>query len=240
MNITPITLDIMTLKDPNVIGEALRAWAFPGPGYGCYSNFDVRPDFVPVSPKEPENRWIVSGMLGRNDDDEVSAEFSHGATAFLAPNGLVVTWYWDGDGLLAFLMRDQFALTNSDCKKSDEWSMEPLMPGLVSFRDFNHMSNHAALAAISHPEFREVNRMSYAIHTLGSLVKFEQLRREAYDIAEEIPSFVITGNTELLRLRVKHLQDNISRIIEKYRNAGDLPILRSAFHILNGIFTPGE
>lgn len=236
MNITPITIDVMSLKEPNRIGEALRAWAFPGPGCGCYSNFDVRPDFVPISPEEPENRWIVAGMLGRNDDDEVSAEYMAGATAYRAPNGLVVAWYWEGDGLLAFLMRDQWALTNSDCKKDYEWTIDLLVPGLVSYRDFGHMSAHETLAAISHPEFQDVNRINLAVHLLSRLDKFRSIRADAYEVASEIPAALLVGNNDVLRSRTQGLQTQIAKVVRKYPNARDIPHLRSALHILEGAF----
>jgi len=120
---------------PNVLGEIMRAWAFPGEGTGCYSNFDVRCDFeeVAATPREFAMLW------GReyNSDDENPNEWGYydveeieAIRWFKHPSGIEMGWHWDGDGMLAFYIpeqEDKFysgVLINSDCKKDYAWEFQ--------------------------------------------------------------------------------------------------------------------
>jgi hypothetical protein len=111
----------------NVLGELLRAWAFIGKGCGCYSNFDVRPEFAraDVTPREFAFLWgryyrpddIVPSDWGYCDGDAISeiAWFKH-------PSGIEMGWHWDGDGCLGFFIpQANIVLRNGDCKKDHEW-----------------------------------------------------------------------------------------------------------------------
>jgi hypothetical protein len=113
-------------KDANGLGEMLRAWAFPGKGYGCYSNFDYRPEFVAqkVTPREFGLLW--GRGFDPNDTDPSSwgycdAEAMKEIRWFKHPNGIEMGWHWDGDGCLAFVIPGIGAIYNSDCKKDYEW-----------------------------------------------------------------------------------------------------------------------
>lgn len=112
--------------DPNVLGEILRCWAFPGEGYGCYSTFDVRAEFVkrPISNREfflimgqPPDEWWDDG-----DVFERASWFAH-------PNGIEVGWFWDGDGTLVFLVPEiDGVLSTTDCKHNNEWRLRRHKP----------------------------------------------------------------------------------------------------------------
>jgi hypothetical protein len=115
----------------DALGEILRAWAFPGDEYGCYSTFDVRPEFVEVSPSEREFRMIMgrgsypdSSDYGAIDGD---SSILKSIQWYRHPNGIEMGWYWDGDGVLAFyvpeIVDDAFngVISNGDCKKDYGW-----------------------------------------------------------------------------------------------------------------------
>jgi hypothetical protein len=122
----------LSIKDhPDGLGEILRAWAFVGDGYGCYSTFELRPEFEEVKPFCHEFKKLFgrpysadTRETGWGDPDpwylERMSWFKH-------PNGIEVGWLWDGDGTLCFYipeLEDDFidgTLTNSDCKKDHGW-----------------------------------------------------------------------------------------------------------------------
>src|SRR6478752_10877569 len=59
--------DDICRHDANALGEILRAWAFPDrKKYGCYSTFDVLPEFVEVKPTKREFELL----LGRDFDPD--------------------------------------------------------------------------------------------------------------------------------------------------------------------------
>jgi hypothetical protein len=122
-------------EHPNAIGEILRAWAFPGDGYGCYSTFELRPEFAPVTPTPRE--FAVLWMRPYDPRDTAPSTMGYcDAEAiteiqwFKHPNGIEVGWYWDGDGTLAFVsdeLADEHytgAVVNGDCKKDNEWRFQ--------------------------------------------------------------------------------------------------------------------
>lgn len=90
------------LDTPDVIGEALRRQTFVGEGLGCYQTFEVGSDWVLMS-IEPDawgtynhryiNRW----------------------------NGIICTFFWDGDGTLRYTFPDGSFVINYDCKCTYDW-----------------------------------------------------------------------------------------------------------------------
>ena len=116
--------DTQKTDDPREFGELLREYAFsdtPCPTmtgfhkpYGCYSTFDLKPEFVKLSLNTEvyKNLEWLSDVL-RTD----------GRVEFYAySNGQVhVGWWWDGDGTLIIQEGDRIAI-NTDCKCDDwEW-----------------------------------------------------------------------------------------------------------------------
>lgn len=119
-------------ESPDALGEILRRWAFVGEGFGCYSNFDIRPEFERVHTSYLE----FSKMMGRPYSPPDSHSYGWGDTDdemmermewFKHPNGIEMGWYWDGDGTLCFYvpeLKDDYydgTVYNTDCKKSSGW-----------------------------------------------------------------------------------------------------------------------
>lgn len=115
--------------DPNFIGEALRDWAFVKHdeySYGCYSTFDLIPEFKPMEFTEREFFFLYgrkpdfeNNDLYWYDDRDV---FKRARWFKNIDNGIEVGWYWDGDGTLAFYIpEDNIVVCNGDCKKSNTW-----------------------------------------------------------------------------------------------------------------------
>lgn len=120
-------------KMANPLGELLRAWAFPGDGYGCYSNFTLRSEFVETEATAREFSMLWGRRFDPNDSDENSwgycdVEAIKEISWFKHPNGIEVGWHWDGDGCLAFYVPEQEpghrVLATHDCKHDDEWKFE--------------------------------------------------------------------------------------------------------------------
>ena len=135
---SPTLAQIMTdyaqvaFDHPDALGEILRAWAFPGNEYGCYSTFEVREDLMPVRAGRREFEFL----WGRPFDDEkndingwcsIDAEEIERVRWFKHPSGIEMGWHWDGDGTLAFFIPeliDEYhngCVVNSDCKKDYGW-----------------------------------------------------------------------------------------------------------------------
>lgn len=119
-------------ESPNVIGEILRAWAFPADGYGCYSTFELRPEFSKKEPSAREFEFLWGRKFDPDSDEDgwgsQDKEEIKNIRWFVHPNGIEVGWHWDGDGVLAFFSKElesedcDGSVVNHDCKHDDEWS----------------------------------------------------------------------------------------------------------------------
>lgn len=118
-------------ESPDALGEILRKWTFVGHGLGCYSNFDVNPEFERVVVRFDEFRKIMgrpynsdSVNSGWYDTDDKIMEHM---IWYRHPNGIEMGYYWDGDGILCFYVpeieNDYYdgTISNDDCKKSYGW-----------------------------------------------------------------------------------------------------------------------
>ena len=72
---------------------------------GCYSCFKLRKGFEEIKPKFLKFR--------EEYDVNKAMAFSNG--------GLIVEWFWGGDGTLYFEMKNGIKVINTDCKKTDNW-----------------------------------------------------------------------------------------------------------------------
>lgn len=113
----------------NGLGEALRALTFVGNGYGCYSNFDVRPDAVPWP--NDYRRFFVELTEFNLSPNELATRVtqSHGYRYHIDDLTIDVFWVWDGDGTLCFRLKEGAnvlaQITTHDCKHCDEWEEIP-------------------------------------------------------------------------------------------------------------------
>lgn len=117
---------------PDALGEILRAWAFVGEGFGCYSTFEVRPEFnlVEAGPREFRFLWgrdYRRGDTKKNSWGYCDADALKEISWYAHPCGIEMGWHWDGDGNLAFYVPEledkhyDGSLHNSDCKKNYDW-----------------------------------------------------------------------------------------------------------------------
>lgn len=109
-------------------GEVLRAFTFVGEGFGCYRNFDVRPDAAHIDEDKQAAFWR---LLGYEDPDEC-ADMGDAYSFRALGLEIEVYWYWDGDGTLAYLIGDSQPLrcvVNTDCKKDYGWREEEVDRG---------------------------------------------------------------------------------------------------------------
>lgn len=114
------------------VGELLRGLTFVGGGYGCYENFDVRPDAVEWDSAKRRRFWLNLGYSEADHSYDQAAEcadMGSGYTWRLGNIQVDVCWYWDGDGTLAFILSDGpqpfRILVNNDCKKDYRWEDDP-------------------------------------------------------------------------------------------------------------------
>lgn len=130
--------------NPDALGETLRGMTFVGEGFGCYENFEVRQDAIPWS--EEERRSFIRENLVMLDPNEKNIEFisevvdereitfmaAAGEAYTFTEGGLTVDvfWYWDGDGTLAFRVRNGEEVVgfvvSDDCKKDHKWENVPI------------------------------------------------------------------------------------------------------------------
>jgi hypothetical protein len=125
-----LPFELRGLRDQNIAGEFLRAWAFVGKGYGCYSTFEVRADLekADATPREFGFLW---GREFRPEDDKPDGWFGYcdadaikAISWFKHESGIEMGWHWDGDGTLAFFVPGIGVLRNSDCKHCDGWTID--------------------------------------------------------------------------------------------------------------------
>lgn len=114
------------MEDPNDFGEALREYCFipdsiNGGNYGCYSTFELRPEFRRVK-KDCKLGKLLLKHLGLNEDGSIGeGEWQENMRSHLFSNGKIhLGWYWDGDGCLLIWEGNKIAY-NGDCKCSSYW-----------------------------------------------------------------------------------------------------------------------
>lgn len=132
------TIEIdLTNANPNTIGELFRDQTFVGEGFGCYSNFDVRADAVPLNTNVLREFWIEFSKReaskhhvawGFDCLQDVDDQMDHSQGYYWQHQGLEVwcVWIWDGDGHLVFRVKDTqtaewMMVSNTDCKKDHRW-----------------------------------------------------------------------------------------------------------------------
>lgn len=122
-----IILDyLIATDDPNQLGEYFRNHvAFTNEGFGCYSNFNLTPGFTEITKSNDTNLHTELSVLltcksWRGEFQDKIATYSNGSVD--------VAWYWDGDGVLLFRVRDRqrhngkpLILIHPDCKNDYEW-----------------------------------------------------------------------------------------------------------------------
>lgn len=112
----------LNLDNPDLFGETLRNWVFQPDGFGtfgCYSTFKTRPEFQPVDPETPLGIALLDALGYVDGDTEYWYQGVEGVT-LLSDGEIHVAWYWDGDGILAFMAQGKTA-RNDDCKKTYGW-----------------------------------------------------------------------------------------------------------------------
>jgi len=125
---------LVSKEHADALGEILRAWAFVGEGYGCYSNFKVRPEFEKVEPTVREFKLIMGRPFSADTRDtgwgDPDSYYMEAIRWYKHPSGIEMGWIWDGDGLLAFYvpeLEDEYyngVISNSDCKKDSGWNFD--------------------------------------------------------------------------------------------------------------------
>ena len=128
-------------KNADAIGEILRAWAFVGKGFGCYSNFDIRPEFAKVDVTPREFSFLWGRQFDPDDKDQNSwgycdCEAIKEVNWFKHPCGIEMGWRWDGDGCLAFYVPELNAIfSNGDCKCDYDWRFHDLLDQQTPLKD---------------------------------------------------------------------------------------------------------
>lgn len=229
-----LMIDILALRDLDLIGEILRAHVFVpdahGNDLGCYSTFELRPEFIPVDRASALGVEMAKRLLGTSfhaSPEEIE-------NVHLYSDGRIhVGWYWDGDGVLLFMV-DQIAFINTDCKKTYGWDLE--MPeGVIDVSDivFDRISSHQRLSAAKHPRFGFLNRILIALAPLVALEKFENLRHQVTEAIEELKKTLILKDSRAAQERIaRRMVGTLARITGKYSKARDLPKLRAAHDAL--------
>lgn len=114
-----MNVDIKKLS-ADVAGELLRDLSFKDEyeifsnreykKLGCYSVFETKKEWKKV-PASKDLFPILLELLGA---DSVTEFYKH------ETENIYMSWHWEGDGTLLFLI-DDMVLVNSDCKKQQNW-----------------------------------------------------------------------------------------------------------------------
>ena len=115
------------MNNPNLFGETVRDYAFvkhKDYDYGCYSTFELLPEFKEVKEGELLDKLIDELNEGNDWDEGYTRQmFIQESRPQCFSNGEIhVAWYWDGDGTLLVVSEpDGRAAINTDCKKDYGW-----------------------------------------------------------------------------------------------------------------------
>ncbi|GBG14802.1 phosphoglucomutase [Novimethylophilus kurashikiensis] len=123
--------NLLELDDATTFGELMRNQVFPGPGVGCYSNFDVAPDMAPVNKSSELGRKLLAFLFQNcwwstgEGEAALRRELVTNRVHLYASETAFVGWWWDGDGTLLGGTLDKGAIIkmaiNGDCKKAYNW-----------------------------------------------------------------------------------------------------------------------
>jgi hypothetical protein len=130
-------LDTNTIEDANVFGELLRNYCFvpdeTGGTVGCYSTFKLHSAFKPFTGICAEffveqflkseyfwGKWYKAENLCKEDYKMQLDMFESFLKNLYTDGNIIVTWHWDGDGLL-LIGEDNRMVFNSDCKCNYTW-----------------------------------------------------------------------------------------------------------------------
>lgn len=115
MKMKPINL--RRVRSSNALGELFRSYAFDcdETEVGCYSCFDLAESFEKI--KDKGILKDISELLGLDEGEHFEASQDK-------ESGLVVAWFWEGDGTLLFIY-DEIVVCNTDCKKNYGWEALP-------------------------------------------------------------------------------------------------------------------
>lgn len=103
--------------DPNELGEMMRKSLFRGSEKGCYTDFDVSPNWQKLIFDEYAFTMVMERPSEGEDDVEV---FKNGEHYTHIDRQIDAAWYWEGDGTLTFFV-DGRGIINPDCKKQYNW-----------------------------------------------------------------------------------------------------------------------
>lgn len=108
-------------EDPNFLGEVLLRHSFVGEGRGCYSDFELNPDFRESDRIRGEFSDRFFGLPDIYTVEEYQEEVER-ISAYINPEiDLSICWSWaNGDGHLIFKIGD-VVLENTDIKKDYTW-----------------------------------------------------------------------------------------------------------------------
>lgn len=115
------------INNPDVLGELLRDLAFKPVRrkdntleLGCYNHFEVKDEWkaFKLSNVEDKIQKVMCDELGFDVLESQSFTiYSHSA------ENIFMTYFWDGDGTLLFILPNGTVCSNQDCKKNYNWSV---------------------------------------------------------------------------------------------------------------------
>ena len=118
-DISPIKiLELSSIKNPDIIGELFREWAFVEP-FGCYSCFDLIEGF---EEDLSDKKYRAIEVLQDGSECEVYCQevIERASVYYNKEYNVVVAWHWNGDGTLYF-KHGETEIVNTDCKKDYTW-----------------------------------------------------------------------------------------------------------------------
>jgi hypothetical protein len=232
------TINIAELNSVDVIGEVLRDYCFVPENLknslGCYSTFDVRPEFEKLHPGSPDFERVLLAMTFSPEHLEEEPELLERISAY--SNGtLSFGWHWDGDGLLAFALGD-LGFVNTDCKKTYGWSAVSLTDRMLSsFYGIDGLTAHQRTKLVADPDYGPIN---------AAVIGLEMLRRrnlrsfDWLEVHEDLLSDLLLAalpqpiNMTRLKRYVEPIVEEVERCIGKYHRTHDIVRLKAALGYL--------
>lgn len=122
-------LNDVEIENPDSYGEMLRSNFFVGEGFGCYSTFELRPEFRIVDKESPLGktalRCLFSDFYWYSEPESLEYKTEVSRAHIFATQNHVVAWWWDGDGTLVVGDINAGSISraaiNDDCKKDRYW-----------------------------------------------------------------------------------------------------------------------
>lgn len=174
-----LQIDTDSIKNINVLGELLRHLSFQNKFAedgsvltACYEHFDVQQKWKEISFKECSSveKNILTGVLGLNEIENNNLLIYKNQD-----NNILMSYHWESDGILMYVLPDKKIIINYDCKKNHTWKInEDYLTENIGTLDLNKTED--LITIIKHANLEDAKIFSKILRATAHLLSLTNLQ----------------------------------------------------------------